>query len=138
MVLRIPETETKEKSLFIIRGLPGSGKSTFAGTVSDIVADDDDFFTRNGIYNFDHREMRHAKGHTQSKLLKAIEDGVQKISVVNVFGDPESAEIYERIGKANGYKVFSVIVENTNQTKSIHGVDAETINRMRKGFKVRL
>ena len=41
------------KTLYIVRGVPGSGKSTFAKSIGGIHIEADQFFMENGKYNFD-------------------------------------------------------------------------------------
>jgi len=41
-----------EKNLVIVRGLPGAGKSSFAKLLGSAICTADDYFIKNGKYNW--------------------------------------------------------------------------------------
>jgi len=49
-----------EKNLYIIRGVPGSGKSTFAKSIAKPwqIFEADQFFMKHGKYDFDFTKLR--------------------------------------------------------------------------------
>ena len=49
-----------EKILYIARGLPSSGKSTFAKTLGGTHFEADMFFMVDGEYKFDHTKLKEA------------------------------------------------------------------------------
>ncbi len=50
-----------ENTLYIVRGIPGSGKSTFAKTLGGQHYEADMFFIdENGVYNFDFTKIKDA------------------------------------------------------------------------------
>ena len=67
-----------------------------------------------------------------------MEDGIQNIFICNVFKKHRHAEKYVQMAGKYGYKVFSIICENINDTKNIHDVDQATVSNQKKGFEVKL
>jgi adenylate kinase family enzyme len=50
-----------EKTIYIVRGCPGSGKSTFAKTLGGIHIEADQYFVdADGNYNFDGSKIKNA------------------------------------------------------------------------------
>ena len=128
------------KSLILIRGLPGAGKTSFAKTVankSPIIAADD-FFEVNGKYKFDADLLHEAHTHCLRRTEIAMMAGEKNIYVTNTFTTEREMKPYFEIANTFGYTVFSIIVENRLQTKNIHNVSEETINKMKNRFNIKL
>jgi len=62
-------------NLYLVRGLPGSGKSTFARALSVNCYSADDFFTRDGVYDFDPRLIGNAHLECQDKTKHSLSYG---------------------------------------------------------------
>lgn len=133
-----PPVEFNDKILFLIRGLPGSGKSSLAHIIADEVYENDDRFNLNGKYKFDQEQLSWAKAECYSHCRDAMERGVKKIGIANTFCDQNGLDQYYRLAKIFGYSVFTIVTENRNGTTNIHGVPPEVIARMQKKFKVKL
>ena len=72
------------KTLYIVRGLPGSGKSTFAHTLDCPVFEADMFFVNSeGVYNFDFTRIKDAikeeKYKEASDLSVELENKIEKL-----------------------------------------------------------
>ena len=126
------------KVVFIVRGLPGSGKSALAKQLAEVVCENDDVFTIGDRYQFEVSKMSLAIGTCKAKFMTAIDDGVKRIAVANTFAKEEDAKFYIDVAKKYGYKVFQVIAQNINDTKNIHEVKNEVVENMRKKFEVTL
>ncbi len=132
------------KNLIILRGLPGSGKSTFARHVfRNVFEADQYFYDERGIYNFDPDKLYESHLDCQRRVeeLMKMSEGSQngqEIVVSNTSTTEKELEPYLDLAKKYGYSVVSLIVENRHGNKSIHGVPEETMEKMRKRFSIKL
>lgn len=125
--------------LFLIRGLPGSGKSMLAKSIADKVFENNDFFVDlDGNYNFTKTNMLYAESETYNRVRTAMEDRTPKIAVANTFIRNSELQPYIKLAESYGYIVQVMIVENRQQTKNIHNVSDERIASMRSRFEVSL
>jgi len=128
-----------EKVLYIVRGIPGSGKSTFAKTLTSNVFEADHYFYDNdGNYNFIPSEIKQAHKECQDFVRYAMESSIEKIAVSNTFTQEWEMKPYFEMAKEYGYKVFSVIVENRHGNTNEHNVPEEKIEQMKNRFEIRL
>jgi predicted kinase len=125
------------KTLLILRGLPGAGKSTLADALGGIVCTADDYFTVNGI-DFSVALLNKAHDWCLKKAKEAMVDGAPLVIVANTSTQPWEFSGYAEEGKRNKYTVHTVVVENRHKSKSIHDVPASTISKMRSRFDVAL
>ena len=72
------------KDLVILRGLPGSGKSTFAYKLSRAVCTADDFVTRNGEYKWSQDAMPAAHAWCLRKCERFMKANIETVVVANV------------------------------------------------------
>lgn len=72
--------------LFIVRGLPGSGKTSLGHKLSLLVYAADDFFVdEDGRYNFDPAKLGQAHAACQDNVRKALNYGCEEVAVTNTF-----------------------------------------------------
>jgi len=138
----------ENKKLYIVRGLPGSGKSTFAkNLVGDdfLVCEADKYFNdKNGGYNFDFAKLKEAHKWCQEKVETYMKDSLlneqfyREIAVSNTFTQEWEMEHYIELAKKYGYQVFTLIVENRHGGKNIHGVPDDKLEVMRNRFEIKL
>jgi predicted kinase len=124
------------KDLFIVRGLPGAGKTTIANLITKNVFSADDYFVRNGIYHFDMSKISNAHAWCRGKVKEAMKSGKTKIAVANTFTEPWEWEAIESAAKEYGYRVHHIVVENRHGSKSTHNVPDPTIKKMRQRFSL--
>jgi predicted kinase len=133
---------SKNRSLIILRGLPGSGKSTLSKILSDEkypVFSVDDFFTsENGEYCFEFDKNHLAYKHCEDNTRETMKKGVRKIFLDNVFSIEWEMETYFRLASEYDYDVFVCTVENHHQGKNVHHVSDEQLKKMAEKFKIKL
>ena len=128
-----------KKELYILRGLPGSGKSTKAESLGGYHIEADMYFTENdGEYNFDPKNLPTAHQWCQSMVGEWMNEDVERIVVSNTSTQKWEIEPYMSMAEEYGYTVFSLIVENRHGGDNIHGVPSESIDRMKNRFEVQL
>lgn len=129
--------------LYLIRGVPGSGKSTFAndlksaGIVSAVI-EADDYFTDNcGNYNFDASRLFLAHKQCQ-EITKSMLAYGKNVAVSNTSTTEKEVETYQKIADEYGATFVSIIVENRHSGKNEHNVPEEKIQQMRQRFSIKL
>lgn len=128
--------------LILLRGLPGSGKTTFVGDLLDAGMIDyeysaDEWFDLCNNGEFDPDLLIEA--HTWCR--KSVEDRVSKgytVAVHNTSTTEAEVKTYQDIAKKYGVQFVSLIVENRHGNKSVHNVPETTMEKMRKRFSVKL
>lgn len=128
-----------EKTLYIVRGIPGSGKSTFARNLGGTHFEADMFFLDiNSDYKFDMSQIKQAHEWCKNSIREAMESSQKTVVVSNTFTQEWEMEPYLEMAKEYGYQVFSVIVENRHGGKNIHDVPEDIIDKMRGRFEISL
>lgn len=126
------------KELFLLRGLPGAGKSTLAKSLGGKHIEADMFFMKDGEYKFDITQLRDAHGWCQSVVGSWMADNEERIVVSNTFTQEWEMEDYYEWAKDFGYKVYSLIVENRHGGVNEHGVPEEKLKQMEERFQFKL
>lgn len=119
------------KEVYILRAVPGSGKSMLADSLGGVICCADDYFVDEaGNYNFDSTKLWQAHKDCRRKFSKAIEDGEHRIVVANTNVDRKDVEYYRDIATGAGYTVFVLVVENWHNGNDVHNVPQESKQRM--------
>lgn len=126
------------KELILVRGLPGSGKSTFADLIGGFRCEADMYFMVDGEYKFDINKIKEAHRWCKYQCKSLMVREKPKVIVSNTFTQEWEMEDYYELAKEYGYKVTSVIVENRHNGESIHNLPAPTLGNMRNRFEVKL
>jgi len=122
------------KTLYIVRGLPGSGKSSLAKKVSESVYSADDFFTnKKGEYNFNAKLLGKAHEWCWGKVRDAMFIGANAVAVANTFTQAWEAEKYYQLAEEYGYSVF--VIECQNDFGNVHDVPQESIDAMKQRWE---
>lgn len=130
------------KVLIIIRGVSGSSKTTFAKfLLSKSIGTKDwseaDFYMLDdkGNYSFDCKKLGYAHKSCQRDIREAMERDVELIIISNTNSTEKEVAPYLEMAKDHKYSVFSLIMENRNETKSIHNVPIEALERQENNIK---
>lgn len=136
------------KNLYIVRGLPGSGKSTFALNLVGadfLVCEADKYFMVDGEYKFDGSKLKDAHEFCRNTVETYMRDNVEandqfyrQIVVSNTFTQEWEMQPYIDLAKKYGYTVFTIVVENRHGGVNQHGVPDEALTRMRDRFEIKL
>ena len=128
-----------EKILTICRGIPGSGKSTFAKTLGGQHYEADMYFIdEEGNYNFDVTKIKDAHQWCQSFVETDMVLEYPKIVVSNTFTQDWEMEPYFKLAKEYGYTVFTIVVENRHGGVNQHGVPEDKLQMMKDRFQIKL
>lgn len=129
--------------LFLLRGLPGSGKSTLTESLGGFHVEADMYFINDGEYKFDATKLRDAHEWCQNEVNTAMilnhTTGVNKrIVVSNTFTQEWEMKAYTDLAESYDYRVYSLIVENRHGGVNEHGVPDETLEKMENRFQLKL
>jgi hypothetical protein len=142
--------------MYILRGLPGSGKSTLANRlvevylaatgrelhggedVDNFICEADQYFTQDGVYDFDPALLGEAHAYAQAKCRVLLQRQEPIVVVSNTSTKEWEFEPYADAGREAGYNVFVLIVENRHHGMSVHGVPEEALQRMAERFEISL
>lgn len=128
------------KELIIIRGIPGSGKSTFANLICNQHVEADMYFNIEGEYMFDPSKLKEAHEWCRNKAEGWMKEG-WNVVVSNTFTQENELKPYYELAERYDYRVHSLIIENRHgksEETNIHNVPLETIQKMRGRFQIKL
>lgn len=121
--------------IYIIRGLPGAGKSTLAKKLVNeqyVCEADQHFVDADGIYRFDPKRLSEAHTKCQQRCADIMEQGLP-VAVANTFTQKWEMKVYLDMAKRYNYSVQEIICKSS--WKSIHGVPDEAIRKMEQRFE---
>ena len=127
-----------DNKLILIRGLPGSGKTTLAKTIDNDsvfyyrIEADNYFCGANGKYNFDASKLHAAHSWCISIAEDIISKG-HRVIVSNTFTTKKELKPYFDIAKR--YNIIPTVILCQNNFGSIHNVPEETLEKMKKRFQ---
>lgn len=130
-------------TLILLRGLPGSGKSTVADLIGAKGAgyahfEADMYFMKDGKYKFNPAEIKIAHNWCMIQTEKAMAEDTSIIIVSNTFTQEWEMDFYYEKAKYYDYRVISLIVENRHGSVNKHDVPEETIKKMKNRFEIQL
>ena len=135
-------------TLYLIRGVPGAGKSTFAkdfyltlvlsyGSDSIRWFEADTYFFKTGTYIFDASKLKNAHEECQSNTRFALSDNKNTI-VSNTSTTEKEVETYRKIAEECNANFVSLIIENRHGCANIHNVPEDKVQQMKQRFSVKL
>lgn len=127
------------KTLYILRGLPGSGKTTIALFLTPHSVAADDF---PGLYEGDYQISLQKQSHEwcYSQVEEMLRQGLEKVAVHNTFTTRYYLKPYLKLAAKYGYSAHvlhseDVLLPRGKRTKSTHEVPSDIINSMRRGWE---
>lgn len=132
--------------LILLRGIPGSGKSTFGdvilrttqSNIHDVLSADNFFIDEKGNYNFDSTKLKEAHNECQLKCAERMKMEFSKIVVANTFTEEWEMKVYFDIADRYHYRVHTLIVENRHNGENIHNVPDDKVQQMKNRFQIKL
>lgn len=120
--------------LHIIRGLPGSGKTTFAKKLNVFHVENDMFLIKDGNYSFNFETIEKSRDWVLHMVSNAMETARVDIAVSNCFYKLSLIYPFLAIAEVHGYSVK--IHECTGNFGSIHNTPKEVYDKMKKEWEV--
>jgi len=142
-------SEIKEKTVFIMRGIPGSGKTTLSDSIkkenienSVSICSSDSFFTHDGKYEYDSSKIVQAHAVCFKDFISSISKAIHVIIVDNTNIRIGVINSYISLAVSNGYNVeiheFIANIPEDIRTcfeRCQHGVPEDAINSMSLRFE---
>ena len=134
----------QKHALILLRGLPGSGKTTLAKVLSENntypVFSVDDYFTNEitGEYLFNFQNNHLAYKQCEMLTKDAMLQSISKVIVHNTFTMEWELDPYFKLASSYNYLLFVVTVENYHKQKNVHEVSDEQLQKMAEKYKVKL
>ena len=136
-----------KKTLLMVRGIPSSGKTTLAKTIVELINNlsfnaslqdnavmfaADDFFEKDGKYEFDASLLGKAHNMCKENTRKALKNGIEFVIVSNTSTTESELEPYIKMAKEHNYNFTSIIVESRHGNMNEHNVPPSKIEEMKK------
>lgn len=128
---------TKRGKLYVMRGVPGAGKSTFLSKIQyppvTVCSADHHFIQADGSYVFDGTQLSVAHGNCFRQFSNLLEAGTSPLAVDNTNRNWKAMARYVEAGLAAGYDVEVVDLQTPYMVaaaRNVHGVPEESVLRM--------
>lgn len=138
--------------MILVRGVPGSGKSTFARFLAQNLENEVEYITE--ITTDEYPGLYDSEGTFHPELLKKAHAwsferaecfineyctaGNVVIIVHNTFTQQWEMQRYIDLAEAWDMQLISLVVENRHGNKSIHGVPDDHVQKMVNRFEIKL
>ncbi len=126
--------EMTNKVLILLRGVSGAGKSTFAKFLIDNFKETpthheaDMWMMKDGVYDFNPNNLGYCHAQCILSTERDMQVDIPFIIVSNTFTTQKELNPYLSLAEKYQYKVISLVVENRNNTQSVHSVPKEVLD----------
>ena len=128
-----------EKECFILKGIPGSGKSTAAKTIAGengkVHEADSYHYNDEGVYDFKFENLGKAHAQCLAQFKESILAGTLRVVQSNTNTTLKAYKEYMKFAREHGYRVTVMTVENHHGGKNIHGVPEAALVKMENELK---
>jgi predicted kinase len=136
----------KQGDLILLRGLPGSGKSTLGNVIlqlpnnnpQEVLSADDFFVNKEGEYIFDGTKLKEAHNYCQFRCSERMRQQIVRIVVANTFTEDWEMKPYFEMAERYNYRVHTLIVENRHESENVHEVPEDKLQKMKDRFEIKL
>lgn len=150
------------KNLILLRGVSGSGKTTIADLLCEMVINSkfesiepnvkykapsitiethcaDDFFTdEEGNYKFQPAYLGNAHKDCRTRTEAAMIGEIPLVVVHNTFTKDWEMDPYFMLAEKYGYRIHTLIVENRHGSSSVHDVPPLALTNQQERFEIKL
>lgn len=128
------------KTVYILRGVPGCGKSTLAEELtnnnkSSVICSADDYHMHDGKYVWDESRSHAAHLWCMQLFEENLKDETEIIVVSNTNVKHRDIKYYRNLALEYDYKVFVLVVENWHEGVNTHDVPEESLKRMENSIR---
>jgi hypothetical protein len=124
------------RTLYLMRGIPGGGKSTRAkslaveaiqdGASSVAICSTDNFFLdKDGVYRFDGKRIGCAHGWNQACARQMMENDINVVIIDNTNTTHKEMAPYKVFAKTHGYDVVEIIIGEDRLFPGMNGHPSE-------------
>ena len=129
--------KNNEITLYAIRGLPGSGKTTLAKLFNFKFYEADQYFEKFNNNKFDHSLIKKAHQYCFDNVKEELQKG-NSVIVSNTMTSEEEVLEYQNLANKLNVKFVSMVLENRHNGISVHDVPQLSIEQMQKRFNIKL
>jgi predicted kinase len=131
----------RTRTLYLIRGISGSGKSSTARKLTrhNVAADDfPGIYNRDGSYNMELQSDSHRWCEAQTE--RWMQQGKRSIAVHNTFTRPQYVQSYLDLARKYGYAVQilhaeGVVLADGSRARNVHNVSATVLEKQKNSWE---